>query len=224
MTKARAVDGASAVGLLESTLYMRNQLLRDSDWASMAHSLELRTPLVDVTLLAKLAPYVPAFTGGVGKTILAQAPDQPLPKSIINRPKTGFELPMDKWLTQAMDHSAGADFRQFIGVAVTLGSALGDARNRSVRVMSRPRILIPIRHYEPAFRHGGAIRSVTNLVAALHEEFEFKIICLGRDFGETSRLDGIEEDVWLSRNGAQVLYLSCGVMDALQAHQNNPGN
>jgi glycosyltransferase involved in cell wall biosynthesis len=77
--------------------------------------------------------------------------------------------------------------------------------------MSRPRILIPMRHYEPAFRHGGPIRSVTNLVAALHEEFEFKIICLGRDFGETSRLDGIEEDVWLSRKGAQVCYLRVGL-------------
>ena len=77
--------------------------------------------------------------------------------------------------------------------------------------MSRPRILIPIRHYEPAFRHGGAIRSVTNLVAALHNEFEFKIICLGRDFGETNRLDGIEEDVWLSRNGAPVRYLKTGL-------------
>jgi asparagine synthase (glutamine-hydrolysing) len=78
----------------------------------MAHSLELRTPLVDVTLLAKLAPYVPAFTGGVGKAMLAQSPDQPLPESIINRPKTGFELPMDKWLTQATDHSEWADSRQ----------------------------------------------------------------------------------------------------------------
>jgi glycosyltransferase involved in cell wall biosynthesis len=77
--------------------------------------------------------------------------------------------------------------------------------------MSRPRILIPMRHYEPAFRHGGPIRSVTNLVAALHEKFEFKIICLGRDFGETSRLDGIEEDVWLSRKGAQVCYLRGGL-------------
>ena len=112
MTKARAIGDVSAVGLLESTLYLRNQLLRDSDWASMAHSLELRTPLVDVRLLAKLAPYVPAFTGGVGKAMLAQSPYQPLPESIINRPKTGFELPMDKWLTQATDHSAWADLRQ----------------------------------------------------------------------------------------------------------------
>ena len=37
----------SRICALESGLYMRNQLLRDSDWASMAHSVELRTPLVD---------------------------------------------------------------------------------------------------------------------------------------------------------------------------------
>jgi len=35
MIKAEASDGAAAVGLLESTLYLRNQLLRDSDRASM---------------------------------------------------------------------------------------------------------------------------------------------------------------------------------------------
>src|SRR5262249_32812985 len=39
-----------AVHVMESGLYMRNQLLRDADWASMAHSLELRVPLVDVWL------------------------------------------------------------------------------------------------------------------------------------------------------------------------------
>ena len=32
---------------------MRNQLLRDTDWASMAHSLEVRVPLVDAVLLEK---------------------------------------------------------------------------------------------------------------------------------------------------------------------------
>ena len=43
------------VATLESSLYMRNQLLRDTDWASMAHSLEVRVPLVDAVLLEKLA-------------------------------------------------------------------------------------------------------------------------------------------------------------------------
>ena len=39
------------VASLEACLYLRNQLLRDADWASMAHSLEIRAPLVDSRLL-----------------------------------------------------------------------------------------------------------------------------------------------------------------------------
>ena len=35
------------VATLKSSLYMQNQLLRDADWASMAHSLEVRVPLVE---------------------------------------------------------------------------------------------------------------------------------------------------------------------------------
>ena len=41
---------------MESALYMRNQLLRDSDWAGMAHSLEIRVPMVDTELLRRLGP------------------------------------------------------------------------------------------------------------------------------------------------------------------------
>ena len=40
---------------LESAHYMRNQLLRDADWAGMAHGVEIRVPLVDETLLQSLA-------------------------------------------------------------------------------------------------------------------------------------------------------------------------
>ena len=99
MAKANARDGISTVGLLESTFYMCNQLLRDSDWASMDHSLELRTPLVDVTLLEALGPYVSQFARGAGKRMLAQSPTTPLPNSVINRSKTGFSVPMTEWLT-----------------------------------------------------------------------------------------------------------------------------
>ena len=109
MTRADARDGAAAVGLLESTHYLRNQLLRDSDWASMGHSLELRTPLVDAKLLEALGPYMSGFAGGAGKTMLAQSPEKPLPESIINRPKTGFGVPMATWLSEAIDTRAWAD-------------------------------------------------------------------------------------------------------------------
>lgn len=105
-TQANARDGAAAVGLLESTHYLRQQLLRDSDWASMGHSLELRTPLVDAALLETLGPYVSGFADGAGKAMLARSPMKPLPESIINRPKTGFSLPMAQWLSEATDQRA----------------------------------------------------------------------------------------------------------------------
>ena len=82
MTQTDARDGAAAVGLLESTLYLRNQLLRDSDWASMGHSLELRTPLVDAQLLASLGPYSARFKSGIGKSMLARCWGKPLSESL----------------------------------------------------------------------------------------------------------------------------------------------
>ena len=44
----------SKISSLESCFYMRNQLLRDIDWAGMAHSLEIRTPFVDINFLQKI--------------------------------------------------------------------------------------------------------------------------------------------------------------------------
>jgi asparagine synthase (glutamine-hydrolysing) len=101
MSKANAITGAAGVCLLDSTHYLRNQLLRDSDWASMAHSLELRTPLVDAALLHALRQLHTGFAGGVGKRMLAQSPRSPLPEEIIDRPKTGFAVPMTNWLAAA---------------------------------------------------------------------------------------------------------------------------
>ena len=86
------------VATLESSLYMRNQLLRDTDWASMAHSLEVRVPLVDAVLLEKLA----RIGIGIGqrniKSLLAEAPSRPVPHSTIQRRKTGFGVPIAKWI------------------------------------------------------------------------------------------------------------------------------
>jgi asparagine synthase (glutamine-hydrolysing) len=86
------------IATLESSLYLRNQLLRDTDWASMAHSIEVRTPLVDSILLESLAGLVGNLPVGAGKQILASAPANPLPPEIVNRAKTGFSLPTGRWL------------------------------------------------------------------------------------------------------------------------------
>ena len=94
-------DPASDMGrvcALESSNYMRNQLLRDSDWAGMAHSLEIRTPLVDCVLLEQVAPTLRAFRPGFGKQALAKSARKPLPKTITDRAKTGFGVPTGRWI------------------------------------------------------------------------------------------------------------------------------
>lgn len=93
-------DPASSSGrvcALESCHYLRNQLLRDADWASMAHSVELRTPFVDSRFLAAMAPLVPYFHTDVGKGALARAPSRPLASDVSRRKKTGFVVPTGQW-------------------------------------------------------------------------------------------------------------------------------
>ena len=95
------ISDVARVCALESAHYMRNQLLRDADWAGMAHSLEIRVPLVDFNLLRSLAPVIPALTPGVGKAALAKAPTVPLPNEIMARAKTGFNVPTGDWMDAA---------------------------------------------------------------------------------------------------------------------------
>jgi asparagine synthase (glutamine-hydrolysing) len=91
---------------LESSNYMRNQLLRDSDWAGMAHSLEVRVPLVDFTLLGHMARHLSGFKNGEGKMVLANAPSKPMPADIVATPKTGFQIPVTNWLASGAQNQA----------------------------------------------------------------------------------------------------------------------
>jgi asparagine synthase (glutamine-hydrolysing) len=86
-------DAWVAVHKLESTLYLRNQLLRDADWAAMAHSVELRVPLVDARLRAALARgcFEPSRSHGKASLVRPLAPL--LPAELFEKPKTGFGVP-----------------------------------------------------------------------------------------------------------------------------------
>jgi asparagine synthase (glutamine-hydrolysing) len=99
------------VSALELVWYMRNQLLRDSDWAGMAHGLEIRTPLADVEVLRAIAPLAARSWLRAHKRDLADSPSRPLPRQIVERVKTGFKVPTHLWVSQAM------------GVPVARGSA-----------------------------------------------------------------------------------------------------
>lgn len=70
----------------------------------------------------------------------------------------------------------------------------------------RPVILVAIDWYLPAYKAGGPIRSVSNLVAALGEDVDFRIVCGDRDLGASTPLP-VKPDTWYAAGRAEVLYL-----------------
>ncbi|MFK7955095.1 MAG: asparagine synthase (glutamine-hydrolyzing) [Lysobacterales bacterium] len=79
------------VSRLEQNFYMKNQLLRDADWAGMSHSVEIRVPFVDIKLQATV--------GGAqfSKLDLLNTAAELLPDELAQRSKTGFTTPLDSW-------------------------------------------------------------------------------------------------------------------------------
>ena len=75
-------------------------LLKKMDIASMANSLEVRSPLLDHVLWAKLEaiPSKQKFSSSQTKLLLRQIAEKYLPPSITNAPKRGFEIPLVEWL------------------------------------------------------------------------------------------------------------------------------
>ena len=96
-TADRLATARLRITALESAWYLRNQLLRDADWAGMAHSLEIRTPLVDVGLLRAVAPMI-AGRRPATKRDMVLTPADRLPDAVLERPKTGFSVPVHAWL------------------------------------------------------------------------------------------------------------------------------
>lgn len=85
------------VSALEMTYYMRTQLLRDADWAGMAHSVEIRVPFLDIALLRQLSP-VRASRFAPRKPLVVNCLRNPLPAEVLERPKSGFSVPVREWM------------------------------------------------------------------------------------------------------------------------------
>ena len=94
------LDPVNRVSYLESCWYMRNTLLRDSDFMSMAHGLELRVPFLDRDLVEACfrVPGKEKLKNGIPKPLLLKNLGVELPSEIVNRPKRGFTLPFEHWL------------------------------------------------------------------------------------------------------------------------------
>ncbi|MGQ9919344.1 MAG: asparagine synthase (glutamine-hydrolyzing) [Bryobacteraceae bacterium] len=85
-----------AVMALEMSCYMRNQLLRDADWAGMAHSLEIRVPLVDVELFRLWLPFA-VHRLPLDRQQLLEAADPAVACILSGRRKSGFSTPLALW-------------------------------------------------------------------------------------------------------------------------------
>jgi len=94
------LDPVSAMMLTDIQTYLAEGILTKVDRVSMAHSLEVRCPLLDYRLveLACRMPLAFKLKGTTTKSILREAAKPLVPSAILKRPKYGFQIPLGEWL------------------------------------------------------------------------------------------------------------------------------
>lgn len=98
--ETRHLDPVARMQHIDLNLWLPGNILMKADKMSMAHSLELRVPFLDLELfqLAASLPSQLKIAHGTTKYILRKALEQVVPSFIANRPKLGFPVPLRKWL------------------------------------------------------------------------------------------------------------------------------
>jgi len=94
---------ANANASMEGNLYMKNQLLKDSDYMAMWHGLEIRVPFLDKELVQAINSIAPSikFKSKIPKSLLIEAFATLLPAEIWHRKKQGFTFPFAYWLKES---------------------------------------------------------------------------------------------------------------------------
>ena len=86
------------ISFFELNMYMKNQLLRDTDVFGMSHSLEIRVPFLDKDLIDYVLKINSKEKFGVyNKQILADIAKDLLPNEVIDRPKMGFNQELSRY-------------------------------------------------------------------------------------------------------------------------------
>jgi asparagine synthase (glutamine-hydrolysing) len=149
-----------SVSALEMSWYMRHQLLCDADWAGMAHSVEIRVPFVDIDLLKTVAPWVAAHPQ-LSKQQVAQTVSPELTRAVLQRPKTGFVVPVREWLGAPSESTRG--LRGWARYAHKRSAWQPHAASTGRRRSSTPRVLVSTL----APGHGGVSAMTTFVVRNL---------------------------------------------------------
>jgi len=129
--EARRLDTFACISALELQSYMVNTLLRDTDAVSMAHSLEVRVPLLDhriVEFVAQL-PMSAKWRAGIPKALLIEALRDILPQEVMTQPKRTFTLPWEVWLRGPLGLRVALDLAD---LAPELRSHLNEKATRRV--------------------------------------------------------------------------------------------
>jgi asparagine synthase (glutamine-hydrolysing) len=139
-----AASALGALSKLDLDNYMRNTLLCDADQMSMANSLELRVPFLDYRLveLVSSLPIDLRLGDGRYKQLLVDAVSHPLVFETAARPKSGFELPLGRWLRNGFRMGEirpdllGLDGKEIAGVMGRFRSGEKHTRYWSLLVLS----------------------------------------------------------------------------------------
>ncbi|GMG81088.1 asparagine synthase (glutamine-hydrolyzing) [Paralimibaculum aggregatum] len=94
------LDPVGRMQAMDLAAYLPDDILTKVDRASMAHALEVRVPFLDhrvVRAAFRLAPEL-KLRGGRTKWILRQMLEKRVPRALVERPKQGFAIPVERWL------------------------------------------------------------------------------------------------------------------------------
>lgn len=108
LKKVQSVDPISRYQYLDTLQYLPADILTKVDRMSMANSLEVRSPLLDYTVVEYMAtlPLTLKLRGDISKYVLRKLGSRLLPASVSTKRKQGFAIPKDRWFQRELHRTA----------------------------------------------------------------------------------------------------------------------